>query len=105
MNEPGIVQGNSFRTLTSLSNNLVNTRFLDIAPRTTPPLDLPVRLEGNLDIDEDMPSKVYVALAVLMRTQDNAEICIGDSCITTNDNLIDQAVFSVSELEFEMVRQ
>lgn len=105
MNEPGIVQGNSYQTLRSLSNNAVQSQLLWIDPRTTPPLGSTFRYEGNLDIEQDMPSRVYVGISLWMEMDDNAEICIGDSCVTTNDNLIEQAVFSTSPLSIIMFRE
>ena len=104
LNAPGIADGNAQYVSSLAGGNRAGTPLVNYGPRTSEPITRFIRYEGNYDIRKDMPSRVYVGLGLWMQVNENGEICIGDSCLTENDNLLDQAVFSVSALEFEMVR-
>lgn len=100
-NRPGIVGGNP-QEFFVLAENATRPTLFDIAPVTSPPMSDQIRFDGNFVVEEGESSNVYVGFGLWMGISDNAEISIGEDFASTSGNLLDQAVFETSSLNFWM---
>ena len=102
---PGIDDGNHALVITSMADARDATQELFLSAETSDPITRILHFDGNYNLPANMYSRIYVGLSLYIISANNAEICTGNSCITTASNLTERAVFSVAEINFEMIRQ
>lgn len=100
---PGLTGGDSI-TVTALADARDPTTILDLPAETADPFARIVRFDGDYTVGANQTSRVYVGLSLFLMPGEAAEICTGNRCTSNTYNLVQRAVFSVAELNFEMTR-